>query len=58
MTGVIAIVSDVIGTLAGILAIWLGVKVLRDEKPAADDNDAPSEDDRQDTDRSGSDDPS
>ena len=32
MTGFIAILADIVGTLAGALAIWLGVRVLRDDK--------------------------
>ncbi len=58
MAPVIGLISDLVGTLAGILAIWLGIKVLKDSKSKKTKNDDRSKQKHGDTfDRNGCDDP-
>jgi len=58
MAPVIALISDLVATAAGVLAIWLGIKVLRDGKSENTKNDDRSEEEHWDTsDRDGRDDP-
>lgn len=57
MTMMIGILADVVGIAAGLIAIWLGAKVLRgDDTDTKSDESKKSENNRNDTHSSGSND--